>query len=840
MTRRALLIGSQTSGLSGVDTDLELMTETLINRGFTDIRHCPSADATRDGILRAAKHLTDATDHDDVVVLYYSGHGGRLLRPDADRRRLAGLDPYLQFIVPTDLDDSSEDDFRGILADELSAYQRQLTSRTPNVVTVLDCCHSAAMAARDLRYLPKAVHRDLPVAGALARLEAVSTGPAGMVDPGRSGLTVGNLLAVRVVACEIDRVAYEGPARGGGRAGVLTDAFVAALTEIGDRPLTWDALLRRVRDDMAVRCLLNQRPAVEGPIRRFLFTTERISQADALPIVRREHRWVVEGGAFIGLGPGDAVRILDRDGADLGAATVTGMDRADVDLDFQSEELPSGALAAVARSCVTRPVRVDAAEPAGPRLRDHIAATPGLRVADSSEPVFAAVVGSASSVTVLDAAGRRVRTQEFSTDPTSIDAVVDLLGVIAFGDRMRLLQGSNNDPYPKGLAAEVTFFLHDEGEKTRELRLSGDMLYPGDRLSVRVRNASSKRSYVWLFDIGASGRTTLVSNDLHAGRPLEPAGMPGDTWTIGEDRLIDIDWPPDVPTDDARTESLLLVVADRSLDLSSLERRDGLGARPSRPRIPDELTALISEVDTGVREARLEAVGMRYVTYRLDVTLTPTVRPRLHEPPFEIDDRPDPSMRIWRPRSSASVPDTVALRLVELRVIRNRALFRADVRLDWLVVTEGPDGPRAQAGTQRFPRIADGTVLPAENIRLWSGNVREYLDIALWVSRDDRKGLDLLELFQRHTGDAAVQAELAAVLGLAVAAPQAALAVGTVAAVATLVRVAGELVAAATGKHIGLYRTSLLAVDRFGLGRTPPHGRKRAQDVEFAIDVVEL
>ena len=55
---------------------------------------------------------------------------------------------------PNDIDDRS-DGFKGILAEELSALQWRLTEKTPNVTTIVDCCHSARMF-RDPDIVPRA------------------------------------------------------------------------------------------------------------------------------------------------------------------------------------------------------------------------------------------------------------------------------------------------------------------------------------------------------------------------------------------------------------------------------------------------------------------------------------------------------------------------------------------------------------------------------------------------------------------------------------------------------------------------------------------------------------
>jgi len=75
--RRALLIGSQTHGLEGVDADVGRMSDALASRGFA-ITPCIGAAATRDGILGAYEQLIAETQWLDAVCIYYSGHGGRV------------------------------------------------------------------------------------------------------------------------------------------------------------------------------------------------------------------------------------------------------------------------------------------------------------------------------------------------------------------------------------------------------------------------------------------------------------------------------------------------------------------------------------------------------------------------------------------------------------------------------------------------------------------------------------------------------------------------------------------------------------------------------------------
>ena len=50
MVRKALLIGAQTKGLTGVENDVKSMAEALARRGFTTTC-CEAENASRAGIL---------------------------------------------------------------------------------------------------------------------------------------------------------------------------------------------------------------------------------------------------------------------------------------------------------------------------------------------------------------------------------------------------------------------------------------------------------------------------------------------------------------------------------------------------------------------------------------------------------------------------------------------------------------------------------------------------------------------------------------------------------------------------------------------------------------------
>ncbi|WP_326551685.1 caspase family protein [Micromonospora sp. NBC_01813] len=263
MRRSALLIGSQTYGLSGVGNDVDTMADLLGRRGFA-VHRCEGRQATRAGILDAYERLIRDAHADDAVVVYYSGHGGLAVAPPALAPPGRTTPPKLQFIVPTDYAESTASDFRGITGAELSVLLVRLANTTDNITVILDACHAAHLS-RDGDLVVKALQGRayLDIAAHLSRQR-------------RQGLdtavrdVLGNQRAVRVVACRRDQSAYEHTNSAGRRVGVFTEALAQALADTGDQPATWAGLLPRVREQVwdAVPW---QRPEAEGPAHRLIF-----------------------------------------------------------------------------------------------------------------------------------------------------------------------------------------------------------------------------------------------------------------------------------------------------------------------------------------------------------------------------------------------------------------------------------------------------------------------------------------------------------------------------------------------------------------------------------------
>lgn len=850
MARRALLIGAQTDGLTGVENDVVAMTEALGRRGFiVDPR--VGADATRAGIIEGYERLVADSGPDDTAFVYYSGHGGYLRPPGAEPdtpvpdRPVPGMP--MQFIVPTDYDQSTEDDFRGLTAIEMSVLQARLTEVTRNVVVALDCCHAAHMS-RD---------PDLRVK---ARYRTETTGYAATYDrvlghvarQRRQGLRVdlrdltGNRHAVRLVACAPEQSAYEYTNHAGVRMGFLTEALTVALAEADELPLTWFTLMEAVRRRV-LALVPNQRPEVEGPSRRLLFELAEADPIAALPVHPAGlGRVQLPGAVLLGVQVGDEFTVMPADRPQLDADTSVGTARVDrtgalsaqaaLRLRAPFTELPFGARAHRTRAAApTLPVRVPHPDP---RTTDLVAAIAGsalVRLAAPDEPSPIEVRVDADGFTLHDRIGPLHEPRPGS--PADVRRLVDDLERLA---RAAALRGLTEDPgYALEKPVTVEWGRVVAGEPT-PLPAAGAVVHDGEQMYVKVRNDGPDTCYVSLVDIGVSARIALLTDFSPAGVRLAP----GAEYVYGLDELdgrlcgVPLFWPAGLDPTVGRLETIKVIATSVPQDIGLLQQD---GVRDDRP-LPGHLSPLeevLAQVATGrVREVgRVTGPMVRYTVRTIDFDLLPTPAPTDESPRFLVDDRPEPSVRLLTPRGAT--PTRVAVRLGELIVHRNRALGSADIRLDAVVLTGGgdPERPVYRAQTERFSNIHDGDHLPLDRMLVYHGEAVDYLDLAIWVSRDTTDSLALSDLLRDNLTNQDVQAAGAQMAGLLVAAPQAATAVAAVGAGAVVINVAYRLLLGVVGSSIGLYRTSLLAHEGFGVGRHPAHGHRRAQDFSFSYTV---
>lgn len=566
MPGHALVIGSQTYGLTGVLGDAQRVAEALGGWGF-EVRTCVGTKATREGMLQSYRRLIQACAPDEAAVVYYAGHGAWSDEPGRG----------FQFIVPVDFELSTEKDFRGITSAELSGLLRELTAKTRNVTVVLDCCFAAGMF-RSWNWVPRALSgMSLPAVRAHhARLLA-----QGVVLEGLSEQPHPH--AVRLVASAVDEPAYEYTNTEGVRTGVLTDTFLSVLHEARGLPVTWGQLARHVRERVLARCP-HQRPELEGPTRRLLFQFEELSQDTALVYYPERNRHWLRGGRLHGVNPGDeyALMPLGALGPDktraLALARVlevqAGCSR--VELDQAGIALPTGTPAfRTHREAPRRAVALEGswehAWSLGQRLREELNASAWVRLATGSEqePVLGTVRLSEQGVDVLDQERDRL-VHPLAGGESQVGEVMHTLEVLARAQELRELEGS-------GAEDEIAQELEVEWGRVvrgRAVRLPtvGSCLHAGERLYLRLHNRSGARLYVSVFDIGVTGAVTLLSTSQPSGLVLGPGRVELLGGRVdGSLAGLQLEWPRSVPQEGERPESLLIIASTVAVDLRLLE-----------------------------------------------------------------------------------------------------------------------------------------------------------------------------------------------------------------------------------------------------------------------------
>ena len=275
-TKRALLIGInkyQNFGrpLSGCVNDAQVMRQLLIDRFQFDSANVAmllDEAATRNGILGALDTLFEATGPDDVVVVFYAGHGSQMTDVEGDE-----LDDLDETIVPTD-SGRDPDPNRDIKDDEINAWLVRLGRKTSHAVLIFDSCHSATISRDAFGETERWVPPDLRPASAL---------PASTIDPsltrgferaekGASGWLPLGSRYVLLAACGTDESAYEyrvDGANGTVKHGALT-YFLARELRAAPSGSTYRDVFERVRRQVK-SAYSRQTPQMEGTRDRELF-----------------------------------------------------------------------------------------------------------------------------------------------------------------------------------------------------------------------------------------------------------------------------------------------------------------------------------------------------------------------------------------------------------------------------------------------------------------------------------------------------------------------------------------------------------------------------------------
>lgn len=623
MTRRALLVGSQVHGLSATESDLALMRSALGAHGFECVT-LSGAGATRAGIIDGYRALIAAARPEDTVAFYFSGHGGLAINPRY-RAETHGLTPrHYRFIVPTDIDESTADDFRGITNHELSFLLDRLLSRTENVTVVLDCCHAARLSRGATELVTKALVAPWQL-GIARHLELLAELGVDVTSEGQR-----DTLAVGVNACGVNESAFECPAEPGLQLSVLTRFLARALIDAEGAQIDWRSLIACVRE--GVQAVASQRPVVEGQAARRLFSLLENDVSDALTFMTHPDGPRLSGGRLLGVQPGSRYRVVLPDAArtPVATATVTTSHGASscISLAFvpPHTSLPLHAVALpLGHAAPALPVVVDAPTARRERIERAVAACEHLQLVGP---------GVELAATRISADGRELRAYDARSlslcapKPDTEEGLARLLDALRPLAKARALAQLESEPKS---ALDAAFELSCgtvEAGAARALPTHGAVVGVGERLFVRIVNRDRRRLWVSLIDIGVSAQRTLL-NALFApdGYELDP----GQAFVIGEraGKLVGelLTWPSSLDTEGARLETIVAIVTDQPHDLRPLE---GAGARGHGGQ-RSSLQALFDRVERGASDYEASR-EIRYDVAKLSFLLDPRSPRPLAEP----------------------------------------------------------------------------------------------------------------------------------------------------------------------------------------------------------------
>lgn len=525
--RHALIIGINSypfvdaQPLKGCVNDAERMAILASDTFGFKARLLVDSEATRDGILAALERLLDEVRPGEQVLVHYSGHGSRILRPNGGAA---------ETIVPHDSGRGVNPN-RDITDQEFRSWMNALWNVTPYLTLVFDSCHAGGVT-RDLEATARGLEADqrfesLRDKTAFSQLEA----EAHRALRPHEGLPVSERFTLLAACRPGERACEMSDPSTGKRYG----AFTLLLTEELAR-LRGVSTFREVFDRVARRVssrFHEQNPQLEGAWDRQIFGSQKLAKRRFLSVAsRQENDAELDGGAIHDVVPGSEWNVYSPGTQALNDAmpsrikieSVTGT-KAKARLLTESDEhsIVQGGIAV--EDC--RPLgehRLTVHVPAhAQELVSRIRASPLLRWTHGPGDVFVEYALEGWSVTDLSGAQLLpILNEEYQ--------VFEGLGRIA---RRRALAELRH-PHPEHLLKDVLdieIYRRRPGGAWQEARSTQGELsfFEGDFLGIRTQHDFDKPLYVAIIDLGLAGSVEVLYPERGAVDLLPP----GDELAIG-------------------------------------------------------------------------------------------------------------------------------------------------------------------------------------------------------------------------------------------------------------------------------------------------------------------
>lgn len=613
MSHRALLIGAPATRssrpLHGVENDITLAAEILGRRGFACER-LYGEHATCANIRAHLNELARTVSSGDAVVIYYSGHGGRVYNIHRARDPLdpAKVPTHYQFLVPEDFDPDA-DTFTGLLDIELSLAVARIA--TANLTVVLDCCYSGGMVRAGQGALRKGLEsKDIDprlrrlnerIRGHLTEIEdEIARGAVALAADAASHV-------VRVEAARSQEPALE-KTLAGKRRGVLTAAWADAVRRHEAEPVTWAALKPEIVHRVAALTAGAQTAHVDGPTARLLFSLEAAPAPGGLGVVRgADGALRLAGGTLYGIGVGARFTVVPP--AVRAPAPVQALAEVEV-VEVSPDRARLAILSANHAHAEARALR-----PGPSPALDGLPDTRALRAFPVRAP--GAWSGAATMTEEEDRLRRAalLRAQTSGRDAHALPAEVELC--------VRVLEDGPNDDGSDG--ARVARCVHERG--ATEYPSAPLTAHVGATLRWELTHRMPRRRtrrtdiHVTIFDIDVDGRVTRRSKSESSGIALGAgSSFQVDSRAHVGARPLALTWPLGMPRDRPGLRSLIVVAADQPHTLDQFECLDLAGYSDTLP--PSLLDAVRIELPPMARaDAELALPPLRYAVLRVDVAV---------------------------------------------------------------------------------------------------------------------------------------------------------------------------------------------------------------------------